>query len=80
MTDPEDIEITADELAVGDMVDLESCPFAKNDPIALFEYGVVMEAERTSDGMILIGYENVNGAYRYEPARKLIVRPRKVLA
>jgi len=74
--DPETVEIKVADLRIGDKMDLESCHLTKDDPVAPFEFGVVMELEKTPDDLIIIGFENVSGAYRLLPTTNVRIVPR----
>ena len=47
-------------IAIGDRVDLESCPFLGNRPIAQYEFGVVSHVERETEACVVIGYEGID--------------------
>ena len=47
-------------LAIGDRVDLESCPYLGHHPMAQFEYGVVAHLERETPECLVVGYEGID--------------------
>lgn len=49
-----------EDLVLGNRVDLKSCPFLNNHPIAESEYAVVTYIERAMPGCVVIGYEGID--------------------
>ncbi len=48
-----------EDLVTGDLVDLETCPFLKHDPLAPYEYGRVDSVELEDNGnCVVVYYEN----------------------
>lgn len=52
-----DCKVTA--LIPFDQVDLESCPYTKDEPIAC-EYGLVAEVKQETPACVAVTYENVD--------------------
>lgn len=67
---PEFVERSAGDLLPGDMVDLESCPHLKNEPLAEFEYGEVVSVVRESPDCVVVSYEGISAA-GYAPDTRL---------
>jgi hypothetical protein len=51
---------TVENLKAGDLVDLESCPFLKDEPTAFSEYAEVSFVERETEDCVLVGYEGID--------------------
>lgn len=56
----ETVSKKVEELVVGNLVDLESCPFLKEHPSAKSEFAVVVHTERETDDCVVIGYEGID--------------------
>ena len=52
-------EIPVEDIRVGDLVDLESCPFLKDDPCAEFELAKVYAVKRGTANCVTISYEGM---------------------
>lgn len=69
-----------EDLAVGNRVDLSSCPYLKDNPSLHGLYGVVEHVERETPHCVVIGYEGIDHV-GYPPGTILQVRtPRDVAA
>lgn len=53
-------QVAVVDLRVGDLVDLESCPYLAAHSSASFEYGRVAHVERETDQCVVIGYEGID--------------------
>lgn len=49
-----------EDLVVGDLVDLQTCPYLKDRPIAQDVYGEVAYTERETADCVVIGYEGID--------------------
>lgn len=49
-----------EDLAEGDLVDLESCPFMSNHPMAGEQYAEVSLVEQETPACVLISYEGID--------------------
>ena len=55
-TQPANVE----DLKIGSLVDLASCPFLKNHPSADMQYAEVAHVGREGNGCVVIGYEGID--------------------
>lgn len=74
--DPADPKIKVKDLKVGDQVDLESCPFLKNQPNAEFTYAEVVEIVEESPTCIVVDYDS-GGTAGYDPEQVLSIKKRE---
>ena len=56
----ETISKKVEDLAVGNRVDLTSCPYLKNHPSADCEYALVADVERETPDCVVVGYEGID--------------------
>lgn len=73
---PDTETVKVSELVEGDAVDLKSCPYTKDNPIAEFEYIEVSYIEQESDQCIAVGLEGVD-TVGYSPNQQLVIKRRK---
>lgn len=48
------------DLVLGDLVDLASCPYLKKHPTAEFQFAEVAHVKRETDTCVVIGYEGID--------------------
>jgi len=65
------------DIMVGELVDLQSCPFLVGSPIARSEYAVVAHIERETPTTVVIGYEGIDHV-GYPADRVLTVKPARI--
>lgn len=66
------------DLRVGDLVDLESCPYLWDHPMAKFDYGVVYQVGHETPECVVVWYEGID-AVGYPTGTILEVRESKEL-
>lgn len=54
------IQKNVEDLALGDLIDLESCPYLKGHSSAPFEFAQVAHVERETQDCVVIGYEGID--------------------
>lgn len=52
--------VRVQNVRIGDAIDLESCPYLRNEPIAPYEYGRVERFEIETPDCVVIGYEGID--------------------
>ena len=52
-----------EDLQVGDLVDLQSCPYLNNQPSAEFEYAEVCEVQQETPGCVAVYYDGMAAGY-----------------
>lgn len=54
------VEKAVEHLAVGNRIDLLSCPFLKNHAMAKEEYGIVVHVDHETPECVVVGYEGID--------------------
>jgi len=70
------IAVKVEDIKVGDLVDLESCPYLHDHASAICEYAEVTEVKRETADCLAICYEGIDQV-GYRIGTKLKVVPRK---
>ena len=70
--------VSASELQEGDMLDLESCPYTKNNPMAEFEYCYINYVKHESETCVAVGIEGVDEV-GYDPNQCLRIKRRDLV-
>lgn len=68
--------VKVEDLKEGDKVDLETCPFLKDHPMACCEYAEVIEVQQETTDCVAVTYEGV-GQVGYSLGTKLGMKPEK---